>query len=116
MARIMSGLRWIAAHARILFWSLFAILSAVLFGWYAFFRRRDSESYVSKKTVGEIVEPSFQESAHNKIVIAETEARIEAEIAQSKSEEQRAKLEEIKKVEDPSERRRALASWLDNNL
>ncbi len=59
---------------------------------------------------------SFSTKARSKIVDAETEAKIERLKAESDSGAKKAKLDEIKKIDDGTKRRVELAKYLDGLL
>ena len=59
---------------------------------------------------------SFSNKAREKIVEAETDAKIAHLKADAEKKAEQAKLDEIGKIEDGRERRRRLADYLDENL
>lgn len=59
---------------------------------------------------------TFSTKAREKIVEAQTEAKIEKLKIKAKADEKRRELEVIEKVEDGVERRKMLADFLDENL
>ena len=117
MVRTMAFLRWVRAHLKMLAWSLAAIFSAIFFGWYELTKKKAPPIVLPNGTVSSAPKPiTFQDVARDKIEDAQSEAHVEAEIAKSKSDEQRTKLDEIKKIDDPIARRQQLAVYLDQNL
>jgi hypothetical protein len=108
-------LRWLRANFKILLWSLIAILAFLFAGWVVLTRKKTKDDGASPSPGTHDLGP-LQNLAQERIADAETESHIESEIAKAHSEEQRAQLTEIKKVPDPNERRKALASWLNSNL
>lgn len=102
--------RWVVQHGRIVLWAALLAMAAVAA--FLLFRK--------KRTGPSELEPvqadSFQKMAKEQIESAQTAAEIEKQLAKTRSDQERSQLEEIKRVEEPEERRKALASWLSKNL
>ena len=104
--------KFVWSNAKIFGWSLVAVGAMALAGWIYLLKRRPNSTEYEPKNDPDLIQVEIRK----KIELLEEEAQIQAEKIKAKSEEDRRRIEEIEKIEDGAERRKALASWLDKNL
>lgn len=111
LQRIGAFFRFIWVNIKIVLWILAGIVVSVLTIWAVFLRKKNKLPDEQA-----IMPTNFQEVARQQIELLETEARIQAEVAKAKSEDEREQLKVIAAFPDGAKRRKALANYLDVNL